>query len=143
MCYDSVLLYVDNELPGFSQFCLHSCCPGNPEDEVLRVPVQKQIGWMVDDDYTNMEDVANDKEAIEFNNRNDNNQENGDDDNHDNSNDNDNNDNIFYSKVETTKKRKKGMRSKPMPSKKLSQRGQPNATKKAGTTITHQSTMIL
>ncbi len=69
---------------------------------------------MVDDDYTDMEDVAVNEEAIEFNNRNDNDQENGDNDNCDNDDDDDDNDNILYSKVVATKKRKKGMRSKPM-----------------------------
>jgi hypothetical protein len=34
MRYDSVLLYEDDEQPGFSRFCLPLCCPGNPEDEV-------------------------------------------------------------------------------------------------------------
>ena len=34
MRYDSVLLYADDKQPGFLQFCLPLCCPGNPEDEV-------------------------------------------------------------------------------------------------------------
>jgi hypothetical protein len=34
MRYDSVLLYADDEQPGFSQFCLPSCCPANPDDEI-------------------------------------------------------------------------------------------------------------
>ena len=34
MRYDSILLYADNEQPGFSQFCLPSCCPANPDDEI-------------------------------------------------------------------------------------------------------------
>ncbi len=47
MCYDSVLLYADDEQPGFSRLCLPSCCPGNPEDEVVRVRVpQKLGGWL-------------------------------------------------------------------------------------------------
>ncbi len=41
MRYDSVLLYADNEQPGFSQFCLPLCCPGNSEDKVAQVRVPK------------------------------------------------------------------------------------------------------
>jgi hypothetical protein len=41
MRYDSDLLYMDNKQPGFLQFCLPSCCPGNPEDKVAQVRVQK------------------------------------------------------------------------------------------------------
>jgi hypothetical protein len=44
MHYDSVLLYLDNKQPGFSQFCLPSCSPGNPEDKVARVRVPKKLG---------------------------------------------------------------------------------------------------
>jgi hypothetical protein len=66
-----------------------------------------QIGWMVDDDYTDKEDFAAD-EAIEFNNRDDND---GNNDNDDNGGD-DDNDHGLYSKVATNKKRKKGTHSK-------------------------------
>jgi hypothetical protein len=40
----------------------------------------KKNGWMVNDDYTNMEGVAIDEEAIEFDNCNNGDQENGDND---------------------------------------------------------------
>jgi hypothetical protein len=77
---------------------------------------------MVNNDYTDMEDVAINKDAIEFYNSNNIDQDNGDDDDHNNDNDNDDdnaNDDVLYSKVATTiKKRKKGARSKPMTSKK-------------------------
>jgi hypothetical protein len=78
----------------------------------------KKIGWMVNNDYTDMEDVAVNEEAIEFDNRNDNNQENGDDDDCNNDDNDDDNNEVLYSKVTATKKRKKGTRSKPMMSKK-------------------------
>ncbi len=123
MRYDFVLLYADNTQPGFLQFCLPLCCPGNPEDEVVLVQVQKKIGWMVNNDYTNMEDVAVNKEAIEFNNCNNDNQKNGDDNNCNNDNDDDDDDDVLYSKVTAIKKRKKGMRSKPMTSKKRKPKG--------------------
>jgi hypothetical protein len=120
MRYDSIPLYADNEQPGFLQFCLPLCCPGNPEDKVAQVQVSKKLGWMVGNDYTNMEDVAINEEAIEFNNRNNDNQDDGDrnDCDDDNNNDNDDNNDGLYSKVATTKKRKKGARSKPTTSKK-------------------------
>jgi hypothetical protein len=86
---------------------------------------------MVDDDYTDMEDVAVDKEAIEFNLCNNNNQENGDNDNRNNDDDDDNNDNILYSKVGTTKKRKKGTRSKLMTSNKRKSKGTTKCNKKS------------
>jgi len=62
MRYDSVLLYADDEQPGFAQFRLRLCCPANPDDKMARVQVPQKIGWIVDDDYTNKE------ETIEFNN---------------------------------------------------------------------------
>jgi hypothetical protein len=34
MRYDSVLLYADNEQPGFLQFSLPLCCLANPDDEI-------------------------------------------------------------------------------------------------------------
>jgi hypothetical protein len=58
MRYDSILLYADA-----------LCFLGNPEDKVAQVQVPPKIEWMVDNDYTNMEDVAVNEEAIEFNNR--------------------------------------------------------------------------
>jgi hypothetical protein len=42
MRYDSVLLYVDDDQPGFARFCLPSCCPANPDDEITRVGVPKK-----------------------------------------------------------------------------------------------------
>ena len=84
---------------------------------------------MVDDDYTDKEDVVVDKEAIEFNNR--------DDEDEDGDGDDDNDGNLYIEEVATTeqkKKRKKGVRSKSSTSKKrISPRGQQ----------THQSSMIL
>jgi hypothetical protein len=85
MRFDSILLYKDNKLPGFSQYCLPSCCPGNPDNKIAQLQVSRKIGWMVDNDYTDKEDVANDK-ATEFNNcnndevNNDANKHNDDDD---------------------------------------------------------------
>ncbi len=143
MRYDSVLLYADNEQPGFSRFCLPLCCPGNPEDKVAQVRVPQKIEWMVDNDYTNMEDVAVNKEAIEFNNRNNNDQENRDGNDCNNGNDDDDNNDILYSTIAATKKRKKGTKPKPMTSKKRKSKGTTKRNKKAGTTVTHQSTMIL
>jgi hypothetical protein len=98
---------------------------------------------MVDNDYTDMEDVVVDEEAIEFNNRNADDQENGDNDNCDNDDDNDDNNNVLYSEVVATKKRKKGTRLKPMTSKKRKSKGMTKRNKKTGTLVTHQSTMIL
>jgi hypothetical protein len=123
MRYDSVLLYADDEQPGFLQCCLPLCCPGNPEEKVAQVQIPPKIGWMVDDDYTDMEDVAVNKETIEFDIRNNNNQENGNNDDCDDDNNDDKDDNVFYSKVTATKKRKKGTRLKPMTSKKRKPKG--------------------
>ncbi len=110
MRYSSVLLYVDDEQPGFSQFCLPSCCPANPDNEIAQVRVPPKNGWMVDDDYTNNKDAVVDEKAIEFSNRDDN-----DDDNegNDGSNDDDDDDGDDYIEVVVTteKKRKKGKSS--------------------------------
>jgi hypothetical protein len=96
---------------------------------------------MVDNDYTNMEGVAIDEEAIEFDNHNDDDQENGDDDDCDNDNDDDDNDNALYSKVAATKKRKKGTRSKQMTLKKRKSKGMTKRNKKSqhasNTSINH------
>ncbi len=78
---------------------------------------------MVDDDYTDMEDVVVNKEAIEFNSRNNDDQENGNHNDCDNDDDDDDDDNVLYSKVAATKKRKKGTRSKPMTLKKRKPKG--------------------
>jgi hypothetical protein len=129
MRYDSVLLYVDEEQLGFAQFHLPSCCQANPDDKIARVRVPKKIVWMVDDDYTDKEDVVVDKEAIEFNDRYDEDKDGSGDDNDDGD--------LCSKEVATTeqkKKRKKGVRSKSSTSKKrISPRGRQ----------THQSTMIL
>jgi hypothetical protein len=85
---------------------------------------------MVNDDYTNMEGVAVNKEAIEFDNRNNNNQENGDNDNCDNEDNNDNKEDVLYSEVAATKKRKKGTRLKLMMSKKRKSKGMTKCNKK-------------
>jgi hypothetical protein len=98
---------------------------------------------MVNNDYTIIEDVAVNKEAIEFNYPDDYNQDNGDDNNHNSDINDDDDDDVLYSKVATTKKRKKGARSKPIMPKKRKSKGATKCNKKAGTTITHQSTMIL
>jgi hypothetical protein len=37
MHYSSVLLYADNEQPGFLQFCLPLCCPANPDKKIAQV----------------------------------------------------------------------------------------------------------
>jgi hypothetical protein len=94
-----------------------------------------------DNDYTNKEDVAINKEAIVFNNLNDANQDNGDNNgNNDNDNYNDNDDDL-YSKVTTTKKRKKQARSKPMTSKKRKSKGTTKCNNKSqhnnNTSINH------
>jgi hypothetical protein len=80
---------------------------------------------MVNIDYTDNEDVAVDEEAIEFINCDNNNQDNGndngcnnDDDNDDNNGNDDDNGDDLHRKVATTKKRKKGVRSKLMTLKK-------------------------
>ncbi len=141
MRYDSNLLYADDKQPGFSRFCLPLCCLGNPEDEVARVQVPQKIGWMVDNDYTDMKDVAVNEETIEFDNRNDDDQENRDDDDCNNNNDDDNNDDVLYSKVTATKKRKKGMRLKQMMSKKRKPKGTTKCNNKSrhnsNTSINH------
>jgi hypothetical protein len=110
MRYDSVLLYMDNEQPSLSQYWLPSCCPGNPDNKIAQVQVPRKIGRMVDDDYTNKEDVAVNK-AIEFNNCNN-------DDNDNDTDKDDNDDDDLYSKVSTAKKRKKEAMSKQMTLKK-------------------------
>ena len=126
---DSVLLYADEEQLSFARFHLPLCCPANPDDKIAQVRVPKKIGRMVDDDYTDKEDVVVDKEAIEFNNR--------DDEDEDGDGDDDDDGNLYIEEVATTeqkKKRKKGVRSKSSTSKKrISPRGQQ----------THQSSMIL
>ena len=70
MRYDSVLLYADEGQPGFSQFCLPMLCPGNPDDEMVRVRVLvgKNGGTMVDDDFTDKEfvDEGKDEEDVDF-----------------------------------------------------------------------------
>ena len=126
---DSVLLYADEEQLSFARFRLPLCCPANPDDKIAQVRVPKKIGRMVDDDYTDKEDVVVDKEAIEFNNR--------DDEDEDGDGDDDDDGNLYIEEVATTeqkKKRKKGVRSKSSTSKKrISPRG----------LQTHQSSMIL
>jgi hypothetical protein len=37
MLYGFVLLHVDSDQPGFMQFCLPLCCPGNPDNKMVRV----------------------------------------------------------------------------------------------------------
>ncbi len=130
MRYSSVLLYPDDKQPGFLQFCLPLCCPANPDDEIAQMRFPPKNGWMVDDDYTNKEDAVVDKEAIEFNNQDDNN----DNDNKgNNGSDKDNNQGKGYIEAVATmeKKRKKGNR--PRQGSGISQRGWQ----------THQSTRIL
>jgi hypothetical protein len=93
---------------------------------------------MVNNDYTNKEDVAV-KEAIGFNNC-------DNDDNNDNADKEDDNDDDLYSKVETTKKRKKGAMSKQTTLKKTMSKktalkktksmATTKCSKKASTTIT-------
>jgi hypothetical protein len=102
MRYDSVLLYADDEQPGFAQFRLPLCCPANPDDEIARVRVPQKIGWMVDDDYTNKEDVVVDEEAIVFNDRDD--EDKDSDDNGDG--DDDNEGNLYIEEVTTTEQKK-------------------------------------
>ena len=46
MHYDSVLLFVDDEQPGFLQYRLPSRCSGNPDDEIARVPVPQKLYWV-------------------------------------------------------------------------------------------------
>ena len=59
---DSVLLYADEEQLSFARFCLPLCCPANPDDKIAQVRVPKKIGRMVDDDYTDKEDGAEEEE---------------------------------------------------------------------------------
>ena len=139
MRYSSVLLYVDDEQPGFLQFRLPSCCPANPDDEISRLRVPKKIGWMVDDDYTDKEDAVVDEEAIEFGNQ----DKDDDDDNKGNngSNNDDDGDNNYIEVVATTeKKRKKGRKS--MSRKRHTPKGTANATKLDNTPINHDSVML-
>jgi hypothetical protein len=143
MRYDSVVLYADEEQRGFSPYHLPSRCPGNPDDEIARVPVPKKyIGWMVDDDYTDQEDVAID-EAIEFdkNEDNDHDDADADDADADDADDNDDDDDVYSEEVTTKKKRKKERCQSRRRRGRGRQRRRPNATKKAGTT--HQSTVIM
>ena len=68
MRYDSVLLYADEGQPGFSRFLLPVLCPGNPDDEIVRVRVLigKNGGTMVDDDFTDKEIVDGDEDDVDF-----------------------------------------------------------------------------
>jgi hypothetical protein len=70
MRYDSVLLYADEGQPGFSRFRLPMLCPGNPDDEMVRVRVLrgKNGGTMVDDDFTDKEfvDEGGDEDDVDF-----------------------------------------------------------------------------
>jgi len=68
MRYDSVLLYADEGQPGFSRFRLPVLCPGNPDDEIVRVRVLigKNGGTMVDDDFTDKEIVDGDEDDVDF-----------------------------------------------------------------------------
>ena len=98
MHYDSVLLYADEGLPGFSSFRLPMLCPGNPYNEMVRVRVLigKNRGTMVDNDFTNKELVEGDEDVDFF-------------DSHDNAvNDANDADDGSYSKgAPTTKKKRK------------------------------------
>ena len=73
MRYDSVLLYADEGQPGFSRFCLPMLCPGNPDDEMVRVRVLigRNGGTMVDDDFTDKEIVDGDEDVDFFDCRDD------------------------------------------------------------------------
>jgi hypothetical protein len=86
---------------------------------------------MVSDNYTDMEDFAVNKEAIEFNNRNDDDQEIGNNTNQDNDNDDNNDDNVLYSKVGTSKRRNKGKRLELMMSKKRKSKGMAKHNRKS------------
>ena len=123
---------MDDEQPGFSQFCLPSCCPANPDDKIAQVQVPQKIGWMVDDDYTNKEDVVVDEEAIEFNNRDDDDNDiDGNNGSDDSSNDGDN----YIEAVATAeKKRKKGKSS--------TSRKRHKSKGMANTPINHDSVML-
>ena len=46
MLYKSVLLYADIEQPGFDRFRLPDHCPGNPDDEVVRVALPSRSSLM-------------------------------------------------------------------------------------------------
>ena len=123
MRYDSILLYADEGQPGFSRFRLPMLCPGNPDNEIVRVRVLigKNGGTMVDDDFTNKEIVDGDKDDVDFFDSRD-----------DTVNDANDADDGSYSEGHL-RRRRRGRR-----------RGgneQPNATKHAGT-ITPQSTLI-
>jgi hypothetical protein len=41
MRYDSVLLYVDKNQPGFLRYCLPPRCPVNPDNKIAQVSVPK------------------------------------------------------------------------------------------------------
>ena len=104
MRYDSVLLYVDEEQPGFSCFCLPMLCLGSLDDEMVRVRVLcgKNGGTMVDDDFTDEEVDDGDNDVDFF-------------DSHDDAvDDTDDADDGSYSKgaPATRKKRKKGAKTK-------------------------------
>jgi hypothetical protein len=134
MRYSSVLLYADDEQPGFSQFCLPSCCPANPDDEIARVRVPQKIGWMVDDDYTDKEDaVVDEEEAIKFNNR-DHDDDNDNEGNDGSDNNGDGGDNYIEVVTTTEKKRNKGKSS--MSRKRHKSKGTAN------TPINHDSVML-
>ena len=95
----------------------------------MRVP--KICGQIVDNDYTNKEDVAVDKEAIEFKNNDNDDQDNSDDVNGDDDVDNGNDNDDLYIEVTTTKrknKRKKGVWSNPTTSRKRKSKGMTNAS---------------
>lgn len=95
----------------------------------MRVP--KICRQIVDNDYTNKEDVAVDKEAIEFKNNDNDDQDNSDDVNGDNDVDNGNDNDDLYIEVTTTKrknKRKKGVWSNPTTSRKRKSKGMTNAS---------------
>jgi len=73
MRYDSILLYADEGQPGFSHFRLPMLCPGNPDDEIVRVRVLigKNGGAMVDNDFTDKDIVDGDKDVDFFDSRDD------------------------------------------------------------------------
>jgi hypothetical protein len=37
MLYESILLYVDSNQPGFTKFSLPACFPGNPDNKMVQV----------------------------------------------------------------------------------------------------------
>ena len=71
MHYDSVLLFADKGQPGFSRFCLPMLCPGNPDNEMVRVRVLigKNGGTMVNNDFTDNEIIDGDKDIDFFDSR--------------------------------------------------------------------------